>query len=718
MARYDEIVVSREELCAIMNSCLDRIRDLRSHLENDIERGYPDSIGTKIAESCSMFFTSIRQCLDAMSEDWRYISFCTRFFLFLDVSLADQLLADASNAQQGASPAEFGPRVPADFTGPLPFGYVRASDNGFCGPMPFGVQRPVTHVTLEYEFLHVSDKEIESVRDVADAVRRAIDLTEDYIEAASDFVNTSAFQGQYAHAVKEHIRNTHISIMRSISYIAYSMYQTAFEYASGYASCVGSGRFEVDENELNELITTLRNNCVAVSGGVERVNSLIADASVMQDGASKPFVYLEDKFTAATEALAVNIDRELEALKEIEEGSEPSVRNELDDIEQIDAYGDLLRVNAGQNMLCSDNVTLDRINRAVDSSMPNDAVFFMNHFVVNDDGSVNENRREMLRGVLQNDPQFSDRLNRNRFTDGALDATLRYTRCLMGENVEKSEAVTTALNRLCECPEWLASLNAAGNGYNDYLASDKNFLTSVEHMPGAVIDGALKLGVEMANDDSHGYNNSVNRWGDYGDYDCASFAVYLFAQGGGLDINYGLDKSVHRNIAVFDMSSQMADYGFVTVPFDGDCTKLQRGDIIVINPQCTPVNGHPGHDHIEVYMGDGVVIHATNISFTDDVQTVGDNMADRFRAHGYAADPDSQEDTSGKTYLDNYCEDFNATFGTNITSDNYVVDGIPYVGEISGYRIASVDDPKTYIDYGERGSVPYIVRYTGGIPVS
>ncbi len=717
MTRYDEIVVSHDELCRIMNSCIDSIRDLKTHLDREIRRGYSESIATKIAESCSFFFDSIRQCLNAMSDDWRFISFCTRFFLVLDASFADQLLDAASHVEAGPSSEEFGPRVPDSFVGPVPYGFVRSPNTGFCGPMPMGVQRPITHVDLDYEYLHVSDREIESVRSVADALRRAIDLIDVFIDAATEFVGTDAFQGMYAQAVKAHIENTHIRIMRTVSYIAYSMYQTSYEYAEGYASCIGNGRFEVDERELEELILSLRSRADRISGDVVEVNAALSQLA-LPDDVSVHFRPLNDQCSGATDRLAVSIRRELTALKEIEDGSRPEVSGELEDIDQIDAYGDLMRVNAGQNMLCSDTVTLDRINNAVDAGLPDDAVFFTEHFLINDDGSVNENRRSMLRDVLLNDPSFSERLNRNDITVGSLSATLRYMRCLMAEDVEKSEAVKSALERLCECPGWLTSLNAAGNGYNDYLANDSNFRISVENMPEAVIDGALKLGVNMANDDSHGYNNSVLRWGDNGDYDCASFAVYMFAEGGGLDINYGLDKSQHRNIAVFDMASQMADYGFVKVPFDGDCTKLQRGDIIVINPDCTPVNGHAGHDHIEVYMGDGVVIHATNISFTDDVQTQGDDMAQRFRNHPYYADPDSDEDTSGKTYLDNYCEDFNATFGTNITSDNYKVNGIPFVGEISGYRIASVEDPETYIDYGDRGPVPYIVRYTGGIPVS
>ncbi len=221
---------------------------------------------------------------------------------------------------------------------------------------------------------------------------------------------------------------------------------------------------------------------------------------------------------------------------------------------------------------------------------------------------------------------------------------------------------------------------------------------------------ALDWGIRIAKDDSHGYYKYIEgkRWGPY-DYDCASFAVCMFADGAGLPIPHGPNND--DPIVVSTMYNKLRDYGFEKVNFDNDCSKLQPGDILVINP-----DGETAH--AEVYMGDGVVIHATDKSFYDDDQEPGDgdDMEKRLRDHAYVANPDSDEDTSGKTYLDNYCEDFNRAFETNITPDNHTVDGIPFVGEISGYRIAKPGCTE-YIDEGGRGPVAYVLRYTGGIPV-
>lgn len=102
------------------------------------------------------------------------------------------------------------------------------------------------------------------------------------------------------------------------------------------------------------------------------------------------------------------------------------------------------------------------------------------------------------------------------------------------------------------------------------------------------IEDAVKLAVQMASDNSHGYSQS-NRWGP--DYDCSSFIIYVWQ-------SVGVPVKANGASYTGNMLSAFLQSGFKTISpvFDS----LQPGDVLlnVIH-------------HTAMYIGDGKIVQAT-----------------------------------------------------------------------------------------------------------
>lgn len=334
------------------------------------------------------------------------------------------------------------------------------------------------------------------------------------------------------------------------------------------------------------------------------------------------------------------------------------------------------------------------------------AVFFAGADIT-DSGTISDYNLNELRSELESVPDLASRLSSSLITDDSMRGMIRYYAALLQIGIDQNEATNTALNRLFDCPEWMADLSRSLDSGNSYLSNPENLIRSAEHRPEDVIRDAIDWGIRIAKDDSHGYYKYIEekRWGPY-DYDCASFAVCMFADGAGLPIPHGPNND--DPIVVSTMYDKLRDYGFEKVHFDNDCSKLQPGDILVINPDGKTA-------HAEVYIGDGRTIHATSFDDAAD-SAVGDQQ--RRKLEDNIAVNAANEGKEGATHLydlNDWGEYFDGTFGTNIRETNYAdQDGLPYVGEITGYRIAKPGSNE-YIDAGNRGEVAYVIRYTGGI---
>lgn len=91
--------------------------------------------------------------------------------------------------------------------------------------------------------------------------------------------------------------------------------------------------------------------------------------------------------------------------------------------------------------------------------------------------------------------------------------------------------------------------------------------------PSPVVEGMVQLAVDIANDDSHGYDQG-NRWGP--DYDCSSLLLYC-AKKAGFNV-YG--SSPYGNTQT--MIQQFTGAGWEWLSGAGnDVSQLQRGDIVL-----------------------------------------------------------------------------------------------------------------------------------------
>lgn len=108
------------------------------------------------------------------------------------------------------------------------------------------------------------------------------------------------------------------------------------------------------------------------------------------------------------------------------------------------------------------------------------------------------------------------------------------------------------------------------------------------------IDKMVKHAKDIAADDSHGYTQDVDkRWGP--DYDCASL-MYECAKFAGYSVKTGKGKYTGTMLADFKAA------GFTALPFDGNLSDLEPGDIMLAH--------NDNWQHTEMYIGNGKFVGA------------------------------------------------------------------------------------------------------------
>ena len=123
------------------------------------------------------------------------------------------------------------------------------------------------------------------------------------------------------------------------------------------------------------------------------------------------------------------------------------------------------------------------------------------------------------------------------------------------------------------------AFNLMGNANLEVYAADNK------------VEAAISWAIGIANDDSHGYSQSV-RWGPH--YDCSSFVYSAFCQAG-----FNLPGSGTRYTQT--MVNDFTKAGFIWIPWSqiGNMSNLRRGDILLNN------SSNSSKQHTEIYLGNG-----------------------------------------------------------------------------------------------------------------
>lgn len=108
------------------------------------------------------------------------------------------------------------------------------------------------------------------------------------------------------------------------------------------------------------------------------------------------------------------------------------------------------------------------------------------------------------------------------------------------------------------------------------------------------VDEAVKWMIDIANDDSHGYDQTY-RWGEYGDYDCSSFIITAFE-------NSGIPLKTNGATYTGDLKQVALRTDFTTIDISdwNDTSQFKIGDIILNE-----------HYHVACYIGNGQIVHAS-----------------------------------------------------------------------------------------------------------
>jgi hypothetical protein len=107
---------------------------------------------------------------------------------------------------------------------------------------------------------------------------------------------------------------------------------------------------------------------------------------------------------------------------------------------------------------------------------------------------------------------------------------------------------------------------------------------------GKQIENAIEWMINIANDNTHGYDQT-NRWGP--DYDCSSFVISGYEQA-------GIKLKTNGATYTGNMKSVCISTGFTVVDWGGDMSKLVRGDILLNEA-----------DHVCCYIGNGQIVQAS-----------------------------------------------------------------------------------------------------------
>ena len=687
--RVDDSLLTR-----LIDNCIDPLDTISgiTHRRCAVTDGR--CIAAKMCEVSEYFIASVLRCIDAMRNDWSYVGVCLGCFRELDST-------NASLIRQNGIPTT------GNFEEWRQISFDSRTVRG-----PLGMRVPVIDVTvhridLSYDRLYVTALDLEAVRNVIGSLRSLGQAADEYVERSNIFIASPALLGRYGNAIKTYIRITHLRIMRRIADLAYEMARSFSSYVGEYDSMYGGNDFLIDEQGLETLIDTLRihnRNIAQEVYEADRCIDRLTEKNI-------PVVRLEDNVSSATTQYVRSIIGEVNDLTYIEGRGRRDLQQYMDDLDILYQYADLFGRNCGRGLMTSNTTRLSGLSSRIMTRRNYDVTNFFAGAGITDDGTISDYNLSEFRRELESVPDLASRMGSSLITDDSMRGMIRYYAALLQIGIDQTEATNTALNRMFDCPEWLDKIDGSLSSGNEYLSDPNNLISSVEHRPEDVIRDAIDWGIRIAKDDeNHGYykDTKERRWGP-DDYDCASFAVCMFTDGAGLQIPHGPDDD--KNIVVSNMYDRMHDYGFEKVDFDNDCSKLQPGDILVINP-----SGETAH--AEVYIGDGKVVHATRLveAANDDP---GDQQLDRLKENR-AANRNANRNRDDEDYLcdlDEWHDHLEEQFGLDINEEGYAdQDDLPYVGEITGYRISRIGSDQ-YVDAGGRGPVAYVLRYTGGIPV-
>ena len=134
-----------------------------------------------------------------------------------------------------------------------------------------------------------------------------------------------------------------------------------------------------------------------------------------------------------------------------------------------------------------------------------------------------------------------------------------------------------------------------------YITDESGVLTAAGNA-GMLVERYVRWAIDIANDNSHGYTQDLNRrWGNP-DYDCSSFAISAVRSVG---LNTG--NAVYTG----NMRSELTKHGFV---WHWGTSGLKRGDILLVH--------NSNRQHTEIYIGNGKTAGA-HIAETGGIYGVG-----------------------------------------------------------------------------------------------
>lgn len=112
----------------------------------------------------------------------------------------------------------------------------------------------------------------------------------------------------------------------------------------------------------------------------------------------------------------------------------------------------------------------------------------------------------------------------------------------------------------------------------------------------SVIEKAIQWAVNIANDNSHGYDQ-IHRWGP--DYDCSSLVISAYEMA-------GLPIRAHGGSYTGNMKAAFIKCGFKAIPFKREMA-LIRGDVCFYHY----VKDGKTHGHAVLYIGEGKIVQAS-----------------------------------------------------------------------------------------------------------
>lgn len=115
---------------------------------------------------------------------------------------------------------------------------------------------------------------------------------------------------------------------------------------------------------------------------------------------------------------------------------------------------------------------------------------------------------------------------------------------------------------------------------------------------GKTIESACEYGIQLATDDSHGYDQ-INRW--LPDVDCSSLVCLCYEQAG-VPV-----KTKGGATYTGNLKAGFTKCGFTAIPFKKPATGLKRGDVLFYHH----VENGKTRGHAILYLGNGKIVQAS-----------------------------------------------------------------------------------------------------------